>query len=152
MPILKRYWILIACLAAGVLVLFVPLSWVYPASQERLFQVQASSFEYSPAEISVNPGDLVTIDLLSTDVVHGLYVDGYDLEVVSDPGQTSRLSFVADKPGSFRLRCSVTCGALHPFMIGRLKVGSNLLLYRAIGLSFVAAIAGMVAFRPRKKI
>ena len=109
-------------------------SW-HAARADRHFRIEASSFQYTPEAIHVNPGDHVTIDLVSTDVVHGLYIDGYDLNVTADPGQTATLSFVADRAGSFRFRCSVTCGALHPFMIGKLNVGSNDLLWRAIGLA-----------------
>jgi heme/copper-type cytochrome/quinol oxidase subunit 2 len=110
---------------------------------ERHFRIEASSFQYTPEAIHVNPGDHVTIDLVATDVVHGLYLDGYDLNVAADPGQTASLSFVADRAGSFRFRCSVTCGALHPFMIGKLNVGSNDLLWRAIGLGALAVIAAL---------
>jgi heme/copper-type cytochrome/quinol oxidase subunit 2 len=60
--------------------------------------------------------------------------------VVVDPGQTASLTFVADQPGTFRLRCSVTCGALHPFMIGKLNVGPNELLARGIVLSVLAVL------------
>jgi cytochrome c oxidase subunit II len=109
---------------------------------ERVFRIEASSYAYTPSEISVNPGDRVTIELTATDVVHGLYLDGYDLSLSADPGQTARLSFVADRPGSFRFRCSVTCGPLHPFMIGKLRVGPNWLLWRAFGLALLAALAG----------
>jgi hypothetical protein len=38
--------------------------------------------------------------------------------------------FVAGRQGSFRFRCTVTCGNLHPFMIGRNQVGQNALLWR----------------------
>jgi heme/copper-type cytochrome/quinol oxidase subunit 2 len=51
-------------------------------------------------------------------------------------------SFIAEKSGVFRFRCAVACGNLHPFMIGKLQVGPNLLLYRAILLAFLAIIAG----------
>jgi heme/copper-type cytochrome/quinol oxidase subunit 2 len=112
------------------------------AAQERFFRVKASNFEYSPAVLHVNPGDRVTIELASEDVVHGIYIDGYDLEVHADPGQPERLSFVANQTGSFRLRCSVTCGALHPFMIGQLKVGVNWSFWKAIGEAILAALAG----------
>jgi heme/copper-type cytochrome/quinol oxidase subunit 2 len=114
---------------------------------ERTFRIEASSYAYTPSEISVNPGDRVTIELTATDVVHGLYLDGYDLSLSADPGQTARLSFVADRPGSFRFRCSVTCGPLHPFMIGKLRVGPNWLRGRAFGLALLAALAGIWLIR-----
>src|SRR5450759_3871418 len=118
---------------------------VAPHSQ-RTFRVEASQFSYIPAVLTVNPGDTVTIELVSTDVVHGFYVDGYGVSVTADPGQTVRLTFSADKNGSFRFRCNVTCGALHPFMIGKLQVGTNTLLWRAIGLTLLTVFAGAVLF------
>ena len=72
----------------------------------------------------------MTIELAATDVVHGIYIDGYGLSLEADPGKTERMIFTADRPGSFRFRCSVTCGSLHPFMIGKLQVGENSLLWR----------------------
>jgi heme/copper-type cytochrome/quinol oxidase subunit 2 len=97
----------------------------------------------------VNPGDTVTLQLVSTDVVHGLYVDGYDVSVEADPGQTATLTFVADRSGSFRFRCNVTCGAMHPFMIGKLTVGTNHWLFRSIGLAALAIVSVVVAYRQR---
>ena len=126
----------------GLLLAPVPLSRPEPA--ERTIRIEASSFAFDPGTVRVNEGDRVTVELVAQDVVHGLYIDGYDLSVTADPGQTARLSFVADRPGSFRFRCSVACGALHPFMVGKLKVGRNWLLWRAVGLVFVGALAGVV--------
>jgi len=126
---------------ATLLVAFAPLS-IKPStpSAEHFFHIDAGDFAYSPAILRVNPGEKVTIELASTDVVHGLYVDGYDVSLTADPGQPATLTFIADRPGTFRLRCSVTCGALHPFMTGKLQVGSNYLLWRGIGLAFVALL------------
>ena len=124
--------------AVALLVAFAPLPHSDSVPSEREFHMEAGDFAYAPAVLQVNPGDKVTIELSSTDVVHGLYVDGYDVSVTADPGQPASLTFIADRPGTFRLRCSVTCGALHPFMIGKLQVGSNLLLWRGIGLAFLA--------------
>lgn len=126
---------------AALLVAFAPLNFqLATLNVERVFHVEAGDFAYSPAILHVNPGDRVTIELTSTDVVHGIYVDGYDVSVTADPGQPATLSFIAGRPGTFRLRCSVTCGALHPFMIGKLQVGLNTLLWRGVGLSFVALL------------
>jgi len=127
----------------GLVIVVVPIPTLSAAPTDRHFRIEAGSFAYTPADIAVNPGDRVTIDLAATDVVHGLYLDGYDLNITADPGQTARLAFTADQPGAFRFRCSVTCGALHPFMIGKLNVGPNALLWRAIGLAVLVAFAGI---------
>ena len=134
---------------AALLVAFAPVPHSTSAPAERFFHIEAGNFTYFPAVFQVNPGDKVTIELASTDVVHGLYVDGYDVSITADPGQPATLSFVADRSGTFRLRCSVTCGALHPFMVGKLQVGSNLLFWRGIGLAFLTFL-GVFFIYPSK--
>lgn len=140
-------WVVLG--VAALLVAFAPFN-LQPSTEntERFFHVEAGDFAYSPGVLTVNPGDKVTIELVSTDVVHGLYVDGFDVSVTSDPGQPATLSFTADRSGTFRLRCSVTCGALHPFMTGKLQVGSNFLLWRGIGLTFVALLGILFIRKP----
>lgn len=129
---------------AGLGVAFAPLPVPVVAPQERTFQIEARQFAYSHSGLAVNPGDIVTIQLMSTDVVHGLFIDGYDLSVEADPGQTATMTFTASKPGSFRFRCNITCGAMHPFMIGKLTVGTNDWLYRSAGLAAVAVVGVLV--------
>jgi heme/copper-type cytochrome/quinol oxidase subunit 2 len=119
-------------------ILFFPFPAHFGQPAERSFRIEASRFAYTPSTIQVNQGDRVTLELVSTDVVHGLAVDVYGLQVTADPGQTARLIFTADRSGSFRFRCTVTCGPLHPFMIGKIQVGENTLWWRAAGLSFLA--------------
>ena len=135
-----KRWAVIGGLALAVLFIPIPAASTTPA--ERAIHIDAQRFEYTPAVLVVNPGDRVTIELAATDVVHGLSIDGYNLSVMADPGQTARLTFVADREGSYRFRCTVTCGNLHPFMIGKLEVGQNTLLWRAIGLLGLALAAG----------
>ena len=142
-------FILLLFVLAGLVVAFAPMPVPPITPQERTFRIDARQFAYSPSELKVNPGDTVNIQLVSTDVVHGLYVDGYDVSVEADPGQTKTLSFIADKPGSFRFRCNVTCGAMHPFMIGKLTVGSNNWFFRSIGLATLV-IVGMVVSTKQK--
>ena len=122
----------------GMAILFLPFPGRPGQPVERFFRVEASRFAYSPSTLKVNPGDRVTLELASTDVVHGLAVDGYGLQVSADPGQTARLTFIADRSGAFRFHCSVTCGPLHPFMIGKIQVGENTLWWRAAGLALLA--------------
>jgi len=139
--------LLLVFVLAGLAVAFAPLPGATIAARERTFRIEARQFAYSPAELKVNSGDSVTIELVSTDVVHGLYVDGYDISVEADPGQTATLTFTANKPGSFRFRCNVTCGAMHPFMIGKLTVGTNHWFYRSLGLAALAIISVVISVK-----
>lgn len=139
---------LVAVGAVTLTVLLAPSPGSASRPTARTLRIEASSFAYDPAVLEVEPGDTVEIELVATDVVHGLYLEGYDLALTADPGQTARYAFVADRPGTFRFYCSVTCGPLHPFMSGRLKVGENALLWRAVGLALLAGAAVLlVRFR-----
>lgn len=147
--LLSRWgWVLVTGLMA-VFILFAPLDrfLTAPAGMDRHIRIEASMFQFSPGEVKVNAGDRVTVELVSTDVVHGFSLDGYAFELNADPGQTATGTFVADQSGVFRFRCSVACGNLHPFMMGKLKVGSNLLLVRGIALGLLAVVAALWSSR-----
>ena len=111
-------------------------------ADERFFEIKAKKFSYDPHIIKVNKGDKVRIRLISEDVTHGIFVDGYGIETQAYPGQEGSLSFVADRPGRFSFRCSVTCGEFHPYMVGYLVVGPNT---RFLGFVFVVLAIGLVS-------
>lgn len=137
-------------LILALLIAFAPLpvAGAGNAGRDRFFRVQAGGYAFTPGVLHVSPGDRVTIELVASDVTHGLSIDGYPVDLQAEPGQPQSVTFVAGKPGSFKLRCSLACGALHPFMTGRFEVGPNLLLMRAAGLAVLAAIIGL--WRPWK--
>ena len=139
----KRWWHWAVLFVVGLAVASVPVPARATTPTERTFHIDARRFEYNPAILKVNQGDRVTIELVATDVVHGLNIDGYDLETIADPGKTAQLTFVADRQGTFRFRCTVTCGNMHPFMTGKLEVGQNTLLWRAFALTGLVVIAGL---------
>jgi heme/copper-type cytochrome/quinol oxidase subunit 2 len=144
----KRKWgLIVIFLAFAFLILFAPLPLPSSKPVERLIHIEASSFQFTPGILRVNPGDRVTIELVSTDVVHGISIDGHDFNLTSDPGQPATGTFVASGQGMFRFRCSVACGNLHPFMIGKLQVGPNLLLIRGIVLGLFAVIAAVYSMK-----
>lgn len=130
--------------------LLVPLPTGATAAGEREITLDARMFAFEPGRLRVNQGDRVTVILHSTDVVHGLYIDGYGIDITAEPGRPAQASFVADKLGKFRYRCSVSCGAMHPFMIGELIVGPNLPFARAVASLFIVAIGAVItlALRP----
>ena len=129
--------------------LLLPLPGRVSAATAHQVTLDARMFAFEPARLRVNQGDQVTITLVSTDVVHGFYLDGYGIDVRAEPGKPAQASFVADKQGKFRFRCSVSCGALHPFMIGELIVGPNVPLWRALAALLVVAVGTISTFALR---
>lgn len=79
-----------------------------------------------PDIIDVREGDEVTIHVTNveqtTDMLHGLGITGYDINVVVDPGETKTVKFIANKPGVFPYYCTNFCSALHQEMQGYLGV------------------------------
>ncbi|MCS7220872.1 MAG: cupredoxin domain-containing protein [Anaerolineae bacterium] len=130
-------------LAIGVMV--VPWPGPVATPTQREIHINARQFAFEPARLRVNRGDQVTLIFHPTDVVHGLYLEGYGVNLKAVPGESAQATFVADRAGKFRYRCSVSCGSLHPFMIGELVVGPNAFPWRASALAIIAAL-GTVAF------
>jgi heme/copper-type cytochrome/quinol oxidase subunit 2 len=134
----------LSVLALMLAVWLIPLPGKAHATTHEI-TLDATQYEYAPGRVQVNQGDRVIITLTASDVVHGFYLDGYGLERRVEPGISQQITFTADKAGKFRYRCSVSCGPLHPFMIGELVVESNTPYWRAIGLILVAA-GGMLVY------
>ena len=128
-------------LAAALVVALIPAP-ATAAPVERAIHIQADNFAFDPGVVRVNPGDKVTLELTALDVTHSLTIDGYAVDLRAEPGQTARVTFVADRAGSFKIRCNVACGNLHPFMTGQFNVGPNLALLRGVGLMLLASAYG----------
>lgn len=82
-------------------------------------------FAFSPSRITVKKGQRVNLRIISKDVTHGIFIDGYGIKKEVVPGRPTVVSFVADRPGKIQIRCSVICGPLHPFMLGEIVVQPN---------------------------
>jgi cytochrome c oxidase subunit 2 len=130
-------------LVLALVVLLIPMP-VSGAPKTHQVILKAEQYAFDPPVLRVNQGDRVILNLQATDVVHGLYIDDYGIDVRFEPGITERVEFVADRVGKFRYRCSVACGSLHPFMIGEMVVGPNLPYLRAGGLALIVLAATLV--------
>ena len=128
----------------GVVWLWLPLPRTAEATTRHI-NINAAEFAYAPGRIHVNRGDHVVITLTSTDVLHGFYVDGYGIDERVTPGIEKRIEFTADQTGKFHYRCSVTCGSLHPFMVGELVVSPNNRFIKSAGLMLMA-FGGMFVY------
>jgi heme/copper-type cytochrome/quinol oxidase subunit 2 len=145
---MKRRHFTIAAITLLLIVaaMLIPLPAVASTPQTRTIEVTARQFAFEPATLDIQRGDMVTIHLESLDAAHGFFVDGYDVDIHAEPGKSAETTFVADKPGKFKIRCSVSCGALHPFMIGEMNVEPDFPFMRAVAATLIATIGALVYF------
>jgi heme/copper-type cytochrome/quinol oxidase subunit 2 len=139
-----------------------------PAPQRLDFDIVGHKYAYDPPVIHVNQGDEVHVKFSSRDVMHGFFLEGYDLDSLAEPGKAGilfrhpsvtgafthadEIVFKADKRGKFRYRCSMTCGYMHPFMMGVLIVEPNSLFGEASGLMGGLFIAGFILAWPARRV
>ncbi len=66
-----------------------------------------------PTAVEVRRGDTVTVHITNieqtTDELHGFGLSGYNINVVVDPGETKRVTFVASRRGVFPYYCTNFC-------------------------------------------
>lgn len=120
-------------------------------AEDKSIELRATRYSYSPNVIHVKKGDKVTIKLISTDVTHGFFLDGYDLNLFAHPGKPEQITFKAEKSGKFSFRCSRTCGEFHPYMIGYLRVEPNITLHAGISLIAIVGLGSLLILLLRKQ-
>ncbi|HSP14646.1 MAG TPA: IPT/TIG domain-containing protein [Thermoanaerobaculia bacterium] len=101
-------------------------SAVNPAAT-KTFTVTAKQFSFtiSPSPFVVNQGDTVTLDITSSDVTHGFFLEGSGIDITESRGQHVIKTFVANTPGTFSYFCTVSsCGSGHPNMFGTMTVNA----------------------------
>ena len=129
---------------------------------ERTIRISARRYAYDPPRITVNRGDTIHLKLSSKDVIHGFYLEGYDIDATIVPQQKAvrvkhplsnrpqeeveTVTFVADRRGKFRYRCSHTCGSMHPFMTGEMIVRPNTPLHAGLGMMVGLFVGVLVMF------
>ena len=141
----RRLWI--AALTAALLIGVIGIPWPATAAPPDALTVAitARAFAYAPESIRVPRGTRLTLSLESLDTVHGLSLDGHAVEMTAEPGRSSQATFVAGQNGKFKFRCSVSCGALHPFMIGEIVVEPEYPFAR-VALATLVVSAGALAW------
>ena len=95
-----------------------------PAHHPITINVTASDWAFNPAKIDVQVGQPVTLHLTSAYGVHGIANADLGIpETTISPGKPIDVTFTATKPGTYRLTCTVFCGAPHSKM--RLEVDAT---------------------------
>jgi len=128
----------------------------------RNILIEAQQYYYTPSKFEVNKGDTLHINLVSLDVTHGFYLEGYDVDARIKPNlkkfqirkpsegenwiDTNDLVIIVNKTGKFHYRCSNTCGNMHPFMQGEMIVKPNLTFTIGIGVTIGLTIGLILMF------
>jgi cytochrome c oxidase subunit II len=79
--------------------------------------IDATNFKFDQAEYRVKAGETVNVNFTSSQGMHGLKINGLDIEL--QDGQSS--TFVAEK-GEYDIECSIMCGTGHNSMKAKLIV------------------------------
>ena len=84
------------------------------AATSNAVAISASNWKFAPAEITVHVNQPVTLDLTSTEGVHG--IQSGDLGIAATtivPGHTNSVTFTPTKVGTYVLHCTIPCGSGH---------------------------------------
>jgi nitrous-oxide reductase len=81
---------------------------------------------FTPDIVTAKVGDQVIVHLTNVeqtpDATHGFAVPTKNVMVSLDPGESTTVSFVADRAGTYSFYCTEFCSALHLEMQGWLIV------------------------------
>lgn len=86
-------------------------------------------FRYPGGEVSVDRlvvpvGRVVTLEVVSGDVVHSWWIPALGGKIDAIPGRTNRTWFRAERKGVYRGQCAELCGVEHALMRARVEVVS----------------------------
>lgn len=78
----------------------------------------AVNFDFDQAEYTVKAGEEVTITLTNEEGMHGIAIDGLDVDIQGDGEAT----FTPTEPGEYTIYCNIPCGTGHDDMKSTLIV------------------------------
>jgi cytochrome c oxidase subunit 2 len=81
----------------------------------------AQQYSFSPQCIVVPPDTPITFRATSADVIHGLIIEGTNINTMLIPGYVSVLNARFDKPGEHLMPCHEFCGVGHQGMWANVK-------------------------------
>ena len=85
-------------------------------------QVTLRRYDFTPGTLRVRKGDQVKLVMAAADHDHGFKLDDFNINQKIPKGTTVVVEFIADKAGTFQVRCSNVCGIGHRSMKGTLVV------------------------------
>lgn len=80
------------------------------------------AWAFQPSEVRVPAGSEVTFIATTTDVIHGVHIEGTRVNFMLIPGQIARVTYTFSEPGEHLIICHEYCGAGHHLMYGTVIV------------------------------
>lgn len=87
-------------------------------SSSNEIEIEASNFELSPSENTVNAGEEVKLTLTNVEGMHGIAIDELDVSIEGD----GEAVFSPEEPGEYTIYCNIPCGQGHSDMVATLIV------------------------------
>jgi len=84
--------------------------------------VVSRMFSFKPSPMKVPRGSIVDFYVTASDVVHGFYIDGTDVNLMAIPNAVNYAQAHFDKPGKYQVICHEFCGMGHQDMVGTIEV------------------------------
>ena len=114
-------WVLAPLLAAG-LAVGLAAAGAEVAPKEKVVQVAAERYKFTPEVIRLRVGEPVVLELTSLDRRHGFRAPDLKIDETIEPGKVTRVRIVPEKAGTYEFHCSVFCGSGHEEMTGQIVV------------------------------
>ena len=93
---------------------------------KAIAQMWSWNFEYENGKVSdtlVVPIDkAVTLDLISRDVLHSLYIPAFRIKEDVIPGIDNKMWFIGQELGDYNILCAEYCGDRHSYMMSKVYV------------------------------
>ena len=89
---------------------------------KKTISVTAKMFEFNPKIITLRKGVVATLELTSTDVLHGFNCPALNIRSDMPVGKKVNVTVVPKSKGVFPFFCDVYCGSGHGDMTGNIVV------------------------------
>ena len=90
--------------------------YVKTQDTNRIIEVHAQQFSFSPSEITIAKDEKITLVLISEDVSHSLVIPHLHVHQSMPKGHPVSIAITSDQTGDFDGMCGTFCGSGHESM------------------------------------
>jgi len=89
---------------------------------QKTLEMTAQHFHFTPEEVHVPQGTLVTLKITAIDGTHGFSLGAFGIDETIPEKETRSVTFYAGKKGEYGFHCSHFCGIGHLGMTGKIII------------------------------